>query len=222
MAQFGYTAEARKLQDRFDTRNLADAELAVIVHDELSEPDRGFISAAEMFWLASVDDKGSPTVSYKGGAPGFVNIIDGRTLVFPNYDGNGMYFSMGNIATSSDIGMLFMAFDKPARLRVQGRATLTDDKTMVGRFPGAQFAVKVDITALITNCPRYIPKMQRIEGSRYVPDSTTGAQPIPGWKRIDAIQPVLPKRDQNMADTVGGLITMDQWGGMVAEGNPLA
>ena len=222
MAQFGYTAEARKLQDRFDTRNLADAELAVIVHDELSESDRGFISAAEMFWLASVDDKGSPTVSYKGGAPGFVNIIDGRTLVFPNYDGNGMYFSMGNIATSSDIGMLFMAFDKPARLRVRGRATLTDDKTMVGRFPGAQFAVKVDITALITNCPRYIPKMQRIEGSRYVPDSTTGAQPIPGWKRIDAIQPVLPRRDQNMADTVGGLITMDQWGGMVAEGNPLA
>ena len=222
MAQFGYTAEARKLQDRFDTRNLADAELAVIVHNELSEPDRGFISAAEMFWLASVDDKGSPTVSYKGGAPGFVNIIDGRTLVFPNYDGNGMYFSMGNIATSSEIGMLFMAFDKPARLRVQGRATLTDDKAMVGRFPGAQFAVKVDITALITNCPRYIPKMQRIEASRYVPDSTTGAQPIPGWKRIDAIQPVLPARDQNMADTVGGLITMDQWGGMVAEGNPLA
>ena len=222
MAQFGYTAEARKLQDRFDTRNLADAELAVIVHNELSEPDRGFISAAEMFWLASVDDTGSPTVSYKGGAPGFVNIIDGRTLVFPNYDGNGMYFSMGNIATSSEIGMLFMAFDKPARLRVQGRATLTDDKAMVGRFPGAQFAVKVDITALITNCPRYIPKMQRIEASRYVPDSTTGAQPIPGWKRIDAIQPVLPARDQNMADTVGGLITMDQWGGMVAEGNPLA
>ena len=222
MAQFGYTAEARKLQDRFDTRNLADAELAVIVHNELSEPDRGFISAAEMFWLASVDDKGSPTVSYKGGAPGFVNIIDGRTLVFPNYDGNGMYFSMGNIATSSEIGMLFMAFDKPARLRVQGRATLTDDKAMVSRFPGAQFAVKVDITALITNCPRYIPKMRRMEGSRYVPDSTTGAQPIPGWKRIDAIQPVLPRRDQNMADTVGGLITMDQWGGMVAEGNPLA
>lgn len=222
MAQFAYTPEARKLQDRFDTRNLADAELAVIVHDELSEPDKGFISAAEMFWLASVDDKGSPTVSYKGGAPGFVNIIDGRTLVFPNYDGNGMYFSMGNIATTHEIGMLFMAFDKPARLRVQGRATLTDDKAMVSRFPGAQFAVKVDITALITNCPRYIPRMQRLESSRYVPHATTGAQPIPGWKRIDAIQAVLPARDQNKADTAGGLITMEQWGGMVAQGNPLA
>ena len=222
MTQFCYTHEARKLQDRFDTRNLADVELAVIVHDELSEPDKGFISSAEMFWLASVDDKGAPTVSYKGGAPGFVNIIDGRTLVFPNYDGNGMYFSMGNIAATGEIGMLFMAFDRPARLRVQGRATLTDDAAMVGRFPGAQFAVKVDITALITNCPRYIPKMQRMEGSRYVPDALTGTQPIPGWKRIDAIQGVLPARDQNKADTAGGLISMDQWGGMVAEGNPLA
>ncbi len=222
MHQFNYTDAARKLQDRFDTRNLADAELAVIVHDQLSEPDKAFIRAAEMFWLASVDDKGSPTVSYKGGAPGFVNILDDRTLLFPNYDGNGMYFSMGNVATTAHIGMLFMAFDRPARLRVQGHATLTDDTALVGRFPGAQFAVQVNITALITNCPRYIPRMSRLEGSRYVPDAKTGAQPIPGWKRIDAIQPVLPKRDQNKADTAGGLITMDQWGGMVADGNPMA
>ncbi len=222
MHEFTYTDAARKLQDRFDTRKLADAELQVIVHDELTEPDKGFISSAEMFWLASVDAKGSPTVSYKGGAPGFVHVLNDRTLLFPNYDGNGMYFSMGNIATTAEIGMLFMAFDKPARLRVQGRATLTDDAALVSRFPGAQFAVQVSITALITNCPRYIPRMQRMEASRYVPDAVTGAQHIPGWKRIDAIQPVLPARDQNKADTVGGLITMDQWGEMVATGNPLA
>ena len=105
---------------------------------------------------------------------------------------------------------------------MQGRATLTDDTTLVGHFPGAQFAVQVNITALITNCQRYVPRMTRIEGSRYVPDAVTGAQPIPGWKRIDAIQPVLPQRDQNRADTAGGLITIDEWGGMVASGNPLA
>ncbi len=221
MHQFTYTTEARKLQDRFDTRNLADAELAVIVHDELTDLDKGFISSAEMFWLASVDDKGAPTVSYKGGAPGFVKVLDDRTLLFPNYDGNGMYFSMGNIATSAQIGMLFMAFDRPARLRVQGKASLTDDPALVGHFPGAQFAVQVNITALITNCPRYIPRMQRMEPSRYIPDAV-GVQPIPGWKRIDAIQGVLPVRDQNKADTVGGLITMDQWGGMVMAGDPLA
>ena len=158
---YTYTDAARKLQDRFDTRNLADAELAVIVHDELTDMDKGFISAMEMFWLASVDDKGSPTVSFKGGAPGFVKVLDDRTLLFPNYDGNGMYFSMGNIATSAQVGMLFMAFDRPARLRVQGHAQLTDDPALVGHFPGAQFAVQVNITALITNCPRYIPRMHR-------------------------------------------------------------
>ncbi len=221
MHQFTYTQEARKLQDRFDTRNLADAELAVIVHDELTEPDKAFVSGAEFFWLATVDDKGSPTVSFKGGAPGFVHVLNDRTLLFPNYDGNGMYYSMGNVATTSEIGMLFMAFDRPARLRVQGKAQLTDDPALVSRFPGAQFAIQVNITALITNCPRYIPRMQRMEPSRYVPDAA-GVQPIPGWKRIDAIQGVLPARDQNKADTAGGLITMDQWGGMVAEGNPLA
>ena len=145
---------------------------------------------------------------------------DDRTLLFPCFDGSGMFFSMGNIAWTSHVGMLFMDFTTPSRLRVQGDAELTDDPAIVGLWPGAQFAVRVAITALITNCPRYIPRMQRVEASRYVPDTTTGAQPIPGWKRIDAIQPVLPKRDQGKAETV--LISMDEWGAMVMKGDPLA
>jgi uncharacterized protein len=221
-AQFTYTPKALALQQRFDTTQLAAAELAVIVHDALSPTDRAFVQAAEFFWLSTVDPDGSPTVSYKGGAPGFVHMPDDKTLLFPCFDGNGMYYSMGNIAHTSKVGLLFMNFITPSRLRVQGNAALTDDPAIVGLWPGAQFAVKVAITALITNCPRYIPRMQRVEGSRYVPDAKTGHQPIPGWKRIDAIQGVLPQRDQNKADTVGGLISMDEWGEMVAKGNPLA
>ncbi|MEO8806300.1 MAG: pyridoxamine 5'-phosphate oxidase family protein [Burkholderiaceae bacterium] len=219
---FAYTEKALALQKRFDTEALAAAELQVIVHDALSPADRGFIGQMEMFWLASVDTHSSPTVSFKGGAPGFVKMPDDKTLLFPCFDGNGMFFSMGNIASTSHVGLLFMDFVTPSRLRVQGDAQLTDDPAVVGLWPGAQFAVKVDITALITNCPRYIPRMRRIEGSRYVPDTTTGHQPIPGWKRIDAIQAVLPQRDQGKADTVGGLISMDQWGEMVVKGDPLA
>jgi predicted pyridoxine 5'-phosphate oxidase superfamily flavin-nucleotide-binding protein len=219
MAKFAYTEKALELQKRFDTEALAAAELQVIVHDVLSPADRAFISRMEMFWLASVDTQGSPTVSFKGGAPGFVKMPDDRTLLFPCFDGNGMFFSMGNVASTSHVGMLFMDFTTPSRLRVQGDAQLTDDIDIVRLWPGAQFAVKVDITALITNCPRYIPRMQRLEGSRYVPDTATGEQPIPGWKRIDAIQGVLPKHDQGKADTVGGLITMDQWGEMVIKGD---
>ena len=222
MAGFAYTDEALALQRRFDTEALAAAELAVIVHDALTPADRAFIAGMEMFWLASVDPQGSPTVSYKGGAPGFVRMPDDRTMLFPCFDGNGMYFSMGNIAATGHVGLLFMDFATPSRLRVQGDATLTDDAAIVAQWPGAQFAVRVDITALITNCPRYIPRMQRMEASRYVPDTISGAQPIPGWKRIDAIQGVLPRRDQGKADSVGGLISMDEWGEMVAQGNPLA
>jgi uncharacterized protein len=222
MHSFSYTEKARELQARFDTSALADAELQVIVHDELTPVDRGFIEAMEMFWLASVDPKGSPTVSYKGGLPGFVKMPDDKTVLFPCFDGNGMFYSMGNIASTSHVGLLFMDFIKPFRLRVQGDAALTDDPAIVGLWPGAQFAVKVKITAIIQNCPRYIPRMQRLEGSRYIPDAKTGEQPIPGWKRIDAIQPVLPKRDQNKADTVGGLITMDKWGEMALTGDPMA
>jgi uncharacterized protein len=222
MAQFAYTDKALELQKRFDTQALAAAELQVIVHDALSPGDRAFIAQAEMFWLASVDPAGSPTVSFKGGAPGFVQMPDDKTLLFPCFDGNGMFFSTGNIASTSHIGLLFMDFVTPSRLRVQGDAQLSDEPAIVGLWPGAQFAVKVAITALITNCPRYIPRMQRLQGSRYVPDTQTGQQPIPGWKRIDAIQGVLPQRDQNKAETVGGLISMDDWGAMVMKGDPNA
>jgi uncharacterized protein len=222
MHAFGYTDAACALQDRFDTRRLADAELQVIVHDTLTDNDRAFVSASEFFFLATVDDKGSPTVSFKGGPPGCVHVLDDRTPLFPNYDGNGMYYSMGNVATTASVGMLFIAFDRPARLRVQGQATLSDSAALLAHFPGAQFVVQVEITALITNCPRYIPRMTRTAPSRYIPDAKTGEQAIPGWKRIDAIQGVLPARDQNKAASVGGLVTMDEWGQMVAEGNPLA
>jgi len=107
MTQLAYTAKALELQARFDTSALAAAELQVIVHDALSANDRAFVGQAEMFWLASVDDKGSPTVSFKGGAKGFVHMPDDKTLLFPCFDGNGTYSSMGNIATTSHIGMLF-------------------------------------------------------------------------------------------------------------------
>lgn len=222
MAGFAYTEEALALQKRFDTEALAAAELQVIVHDALSPADRAFVAGMEMFWLASVDARGSPTVSFKGGAPGFVKMPDDRTLLFPCFDGNGMYFSMGNVAATGQVGLLFMDFATPSRLRVQGTARLTDEAGVVALWPGAQFAVQVEVTALITNCPRYIPRMQRVESSRYVPDPTTGEQPVAGWKRIDAIQSVLPRRDQGKADAAGGLISMDEWGHMVMAGDARA
>lgn len=221
MAALDYSEASRALQDRFDTRRLADALTQVIVHEELTDLDQAFIGSRDMFWLASVDAQGSPTVSYKGGAPGFVQIADARTLLFPSYDGNGMFFSLGNLAATAQVGLLFMDFERPHRIRVQGRAQVLDDAALLARFPGAQLVVRVAITAIFQNCPRYVHRMERVAASRYVPDAD-GAAPLAGWKRIDAIQPVLAACDQGLAAQAGGLLTMDQYGEMVGRGDPQA
>ena len=221
MSGFGYTDEARALQARFDTERLAGALLDVIVHDALDGNDRAFIGSRDMFWLSTVDPEGMPTVSYKGGAPGLVAILDDRTLAFPSYDGNGMFYSMGNIEGTSKVGLLFMDFERPHRIRLQGEARLSDDPALVGRWPGAQLAVVVDVKALFQNCPRYVHRMRRAESSRYVPDGN-GDAPVPGWKRIDAIQPVLPARDANEAERGGGTIAMEEYGAMLERGDPEA
>lgn len=218
MASFEYGASARELQDRFDTRRLADALVQVIVHDELTDADRDFIASRDMFWLASVDAAGAPTVSYKGGAPGFVQVQGPRTLRFPSYDGNGMFYSMGNVADTAQVGLLFMDFEKPYRLRVQGEARLLDTADALAAFPGANLVVEVAVKALFQNCPRYVHRMARVEPSRYVP-AADGSAPVAGWKRIDAIQPVLAACDQGQADRAGGLLTMDAWGELVARGD---
>src|SRR5574337_1695208 len=91
-----YNPGSRTLQDRFDTRRLADRLAERLVRDHIDEADRAFIEARDMFFLATCDADGHPQCSYKGGEPGFVRVVDDRTLAFPSYDGNGMYLSLGN------------------------------------------------------------------------------------------------------------------------------
>lgn len=213
-----YNEHHRALQDRFDTRRLADTLAELIVHDEFTDADHAFIGSRDMFWLATVDHLGQPTVSYKGGAPGFVRILDSRTLAFPCYDGNGMYYSMGNVGAHAEVGMLFMDFEKPFRLRVQGRATVDQDAALVRSFPGAQFVIRVAATSIFQNCPRYVHRMNKVESSRYVP-APSGEAPLAGWKRIDMIQPSLPHYDQGRAEREGGTVTIEEWGGKVASGD---
>src|SRR4029079_2592867 len=92
-----YHEGSRALQDRFDTRRLADRLADRLWTDTIDDGDRAFIESADMFFLATADEQGRPNCSYKGGDPGFVRVLDERTIAFPNYDGNGMYLSMGNL-----------------------------------------------------------------------------------------------------------------------------
>src|SRR3954471_22570553 len=138
-----YTDEQRQLQDRFDTRRLADRIDELLVQDTIGEREKAFIERRDMFFLATCDADGQPTCSYKGGDPGFVRVLDEHTLAFPNYDGNGMYLSMGNALAHPEVGMLFIDFtgNPPTRVRVNGSASIDESDPLLPDFEGAQFVV---------------------------------------------------------------------------------
>lgn len=205
------------LQQEFDTERLANAVMSNIVTEEIADAHKGFIESRDMFFLSTVDHRGYPTCSYKGGYPGFVKVLDSKTLAFPSFDGNGMFLSMGNITSNPNIGMLFIAFETPHRVRVHGKASIEQGSELAGYFPGAEIIVKVTITEIFINCSRYIHKYQRLESSRYVPQANSQT-PLAQWKRIDNLQDALPARDQHIADALGGTISPEEYIAMVMKG----
>lgn len=189
-----YHDGSRALQDRFDTRRLADRLEQVKVHDRFTPDDRAFVAQMDMFFLATADAEGRPTCSYKGGDPGFVRVVDDRTLAFPNYDGNGMYLSMGNLAVNPAVGLLFIDFERQRRMRVDGTAAVLPDDELLADYPGAQFVVRVAARHIYPNCPRYIHHYRLVERSPFVPRAEQPT-PIPGWKRAPWAADVLPAGD---------------------------
>ena len=189
-----YHAGSRALQDRFDTRRLADRLEEVKVHDAFTPDDKAFIERLDMFFLATADAGGRPNCSYKGGSPGFVRVLDVRTLVFPCWDGNGMFLSMGNLAENAAVGLLFIDFERQRRLRVNGDAAVSFDDDLMALYPRAQLVVRVTPRQIFPNCPRYIHALALVERSVYVPDEGH-APPVPGWKRADWARDVLPAGD---------------------------
>jgi predicted pyridoxine 5'-phosphate oxidase superfamily flavin-nucleotide-binding protein len=192
-----YSAASRDLQDRFDTRRLADRlNEKFLARAVIDADDRAFIERMDMFFLATADAEGRPQCSYKGGDPGFVRVLDEHTVAFPNYDGNGMYLSMGNLTENPHVGMLFIDFvsERPSRLRLNGIASIDAHDPLQDVYPGAQFVVRVLATQVFPNCPRYIHRMSLVERSRFVP-KTGQEPPIPSWKRAEWACDVLPAGD---------------------------
>src|SRR5436305_12847405 len=138
----------------------------------------------DMFFLATADAEGRPQCPYKGGDPGFVRVLDERTVAFPNYDGNGMYLSMGNLLVNPHVGMLFIDFTskRPSRLRLNGVASIDESDPLKSSWPGAQFVVRVEARQVFPNRPRYIHRMELVERSRLVPRGE-GEGPVPDEKR---------------------------------------
>jgi len=212
-----YGEHHRALQSQFEARPLADRLVELIVTSEIPDQHKNFIESRDFFFLSTVDHRGYPTCSHKGGPRGFVRVPDPSSLAFPSYDGNGMFLSMGNISGQGKVGMLFIDFETPHRVRVHGTATVSRNDPMRAAFPGAELVVRVRVEEIFVNCPRYIHRYRRVAPSRYVPSAGCPALP-PQWKRIDAVQDALPPQDRDAARRLGGVITPEQYGEKVLKG----
>ena len=213
-----YGDHHRALQDQFETRKLADRVEEAVVQTEVSTGNKAFIESRDMFFLSTIDHQGRPTVSYKGGDPGFVKVVDEKTVVFPSYDGNGMFFSMGNIAGNSEVGLLLVDFETPNRLRLQGTASVSADDALIAEYKEAELIVRVNVSEIWTNCPRYVHRYQKVDPSRYVPRAACET-PLAEWKRIDMLQDVLPSEDHGRIERAVGTISMLEWADKAKAGN---
>ena len=185
----------RRLQDARDTRRLADRLEQVTVRTAFNDEDRALIQRCPMFFVATADADGRPDCSYKGGLPGFVHVLDDRTLGIPDYDGNGMYRTWGNVLVNPHVGLLFLDFENPKRLRVNGTARIEEDDPLREKCPGSVFIIRFTANRIFPNCPRYIHKMQLLEHSQYAPRPDY-IPPVPAWKTFEEFRDSLPAGDR--------------------------
>ena len=202
MGQPLYHEGNRTLQDAFGSRRLADRLEEKLARAVFSDDNREFIETAHYFFLATADAEGRPDCSFKGGAPGFVRVTAPDELAFPDYDGNGMFKSLGNLLVNAHVGLLFIAMhDSPRRLRVNGTASVRDDDPLLRQTVGAQLIVRVKAVAIFPNCPRYIPELTMKAPSVYTP--APGQAPVePKWKSFaDFAGDVPPRRPTATGET---------------------
>lgn len=197
-----YHAGQRRLQDDFDSRRISD-RLASYIRTAFTADDKAFIENVIYFFIATADAEGRPDCSFKGGAPGFVRVTAPGELAFPDYDGNGMFRSLGNLAVNPNVGLLFVAMHgRPQRLRVNGTARVSRDDPLLAHTVGAQLIVRVAATAIFPNCPRYIPRLELAEPSVYVP--RPGHDPVePVWKSFPEFKDVIHPRQPTARGEAG-------------------
>jgi hypothetical protein len=133
----------RELQDRFDGRRVADGLEKHRLHFEFWEQDRKLIEEARFFFIAT-SYRDNVDCSMRSGDPGFVRITGPDTLEYPEYDGNNMYRTLGNIHRNPNVGLLFVRLDdKTFRTRIRGKATIHDSAQTPAGHHGAKVVVRI-------------------------------------------------------------------------------
>ncbi len=192
-AESFYHDGSRRIQRRFGTERLAAHLAERYVLTELESEHAGWVRGADTVFVATVDPRGRPECSYKGGLPGFIQVPDPRTLEIPSYDGNGMYRTVGNVAAEAWVGLLFLFPALPAKLRVNGRCEVVTDPAVLARHTGAEAVLRVGVRQVFENCPRYLHDPGTGEHSVHCPRPDY-RPPEPDWKQKDEYDGLLPSR----------------------------
>lgn len=188
----------REWQDRFDGRRTAEAIERHRKHYAFWDDEIEIISQAQFFFIASAHD-GYVDCNIKSGDPGFIRVVAPNVLEYPEYDGNSMYRTVGNITKNPNVGLLFVVFDgKSRRIRVNGKAEIITDPEVLKRHFGAKMVVRIECE-IYPNCPRYIPDLAGERQSPHVPRPDAGTPPPPEWKTRDYIRNDLPDGDPHKA-----------------------
>lgn len=189
-----FSPEARELQDKFDTRRLADRIVEHFVRPGLSEEQAEIVRTSRMLFIATVGRDGRPDCSYKGGRSGFVRVVDDQTLVIPFYDGNGLFCTLGNIKATGRVSLLFVDFEASYRLRVNGTGVVSAPEDVEGTYSGAVALVTVKSEVVYDLCERYVHKLQFVEESEYCPAEGYEPPPAPylGKAIYDGMRPGEP------------------------------
>jgi hypothetical protein len=155
--------EAQRRWGRAERRD--PGRLARLLLDHIPPEYHARIEAGVFFFLATSNARGQCDCSFKGGGPGLVRVLDARTLAFPDFDGNDLFMSLGNILENPQVGLLFIDFADGARLRVSGRATIHDDGPARALFPEAPRVLVVTIEAVTPNCSAFVPRLHPAAGA---------------------------------------------------------
>lgn len=169
----------RVLQEQYGSIDRANDFYDTQMRNHLNDRMVKLIERQEMMFIATSDAKGECDSSFRAGFPGFVVVLDDKTLIYPEYRGNGVYASLGNISENPHVGILFVDFfDSTIGLHVNGKAKVIDNEQMmqcmaaaetvfepmqvVGR-PQPERWVQVTVEESYIHCAKHVPRLQKVE-----------------------------------------------------------
>ncbi len=158
-----FTPAVKRLQEaKGSRRGYAKMEEKGGWQDTITDDLAGFIGGRDSFYLGTASADGQPYIQHRGGKPGFLKVLDGKTLAFADFRGNRQYITAGNLSENDKAYIFLMDYPNRRRIKIWGHARVTEDPEIMERLTDADYegvpeqAVVFDITAWDVNCPQHI------------------------------------------------------------------